>query len=147
MVGYVRRRICGQIMLSQRRLTTPETVPDLQNRLLEQTSSRTKNASWEATMEPVHVSTDGSTCVHDDDVVVMSTGQRLTKVSALLGYVLAEYVDGDEAKPTRTDCVDKYAMDAMHKHLAYTSKVPRSQRPPDRTSLSPPRSSRQNRSL
>ncbi len=105
-------------------------------------STRTRNASWEAiTMEPVHVANDGDCFVHDDDVVNMASGQRLTKTSSLLGYVLAEYVDGDETEPTRTDCVDKYVMDAMHKHLAYTSKANRSQRPPDRTSLSPLRPS------
>jgi hypothetical protein len=79
-------------------------------------------------MEPVHVSTDGTPFVHDDDVVVMSSGKRLTKASALLGYVLAEYVDGDDAEPTRSDCVDKYVMDAMHKHIAYTSKNTHRQR-------------------
>ena len=109
-------------------------------------STRTRHASWEATMEPVHVAADGTPFVHDDDVVVMSTGQRLTKASALLGYVLAEYVDGDDAEPTRSDCVDKYVMDAMQKHVAYTSKDTPRQRPPARTSLSPPRPSRQNRS-
>ena len=76
-------------------------------------------------MEPVHVSTNGSAFVHDGDVVVMSTGPRLAKASALLGYILAEYVDGDEAEPNRTDCVEKYVINAMHKHLAYTSKAPR----------------------
>jgi len=109
-------------------------------------STRTRHASWEATMEPVHVASDGTPFVHDDDVVVMSTGQRLTKASALLGYVVAEYVDGDDAEPTRSDCVDKYVMDAMQKHVAYTSKDTPRQRPPARTSLSPPRPSRQNRS-
>ncbi len=93
-------------------------------------------------MEPVHVCTDGMPFVHDDDVVVMSSGKRLTKANALLGYVLAEYVDGDAAELTRSDCVDKYVMDAMQKHVAYTSKNTHSQRPPARTSLSPPRSSR-----
>ena len=49
----------------------------------------------------------------------------------LLGYVLAEYVDGDDEEPTRTDCVDKYVMDAMLKQLAYSSKEPRSLRAPE----------------
>jgi hypothetical protein len=71
------------------------------------------NSSWEATMEPVHVLPDGSTYVHAYDVIVMSTGQRLTKISALLGYVLAEYVDRDDAEATRSDCVDKFVIDAM----------------------------------
>jgi hypothetical protein len=97
-------------------------------------------------MEPVHVSQDGSVFIHDDDAVVMTCGKRITKARCLLGYVLAEYVDGDAEEPTRIDCVDKYIMDAMHKHLAYSSKAPRSQRDPDRSSLSPPQPSRQNRS-
>jgi hypothetical protein len=86
-------------------------------------STRKRYASWEATMEPVHVCPEGSVFIHDDDAVVMSAGRRVTKASALLGYVLAEYVDGDEADPTRTDCVDKYVMDALEKHHAYTSKI------------------------
>jgi hypothetical protein len=101
-------------------------------------------------MEPVHVSSEGSVFIHDDDAVVMSAGRRVTKASALLGYVLAEYVDGDEADPTRTDFVDKYVMNALEKHVAHTSKAPRSQAPrnqqaPFRTSLSPSRPSRTNR--
>ncbi len=63
-------------------------------------STRKRNASWEATMEPVHVSPEGSVFIHDDDAVVMSAGIRVTKASALLGYVLAEYVDDDEAELT-----------------------------------------------
>jgi hypothetical protein len=85
------------------------------------------------------VAPDGTVFVHDDDTVVMSGAKRLTKASTLLGYVLAEYVDGDDADPTRTDCVDKYVMGAMDKHIAFTSKVPRSQQPHLRTILSPPR--------
>ena len=104
-------------------------------------STRTRNACWEATMEPVQLSPDGKPFVHDDDVVIMSSGQRLTKANALLGYVLAEYVDGDDAEPTRSDCVDKYVTDAMQKHVAYTSKRTHSQGTPARTSLSPPRPS------
>jgi hypothetical protein len=73
-------------------------------------------------MEPVHVSEDGSVFIHDDDAVVMTCGKRIAKARSLLGYVVAEYVDGDDQEPTRTDCVDKYVMDAMHKHLAYSSK-------------------------
>jgi hypothetical protein len=90
-------------------------------------------------MKPVHVAPDGTVFVHDDDTVVMSGVKRLTKASALLGYVLAEYVDGDDADPTRTDCVGKYVMGAMDKYIAFTSKAPRSQQPPPRTILSSPR--------
>jgi hypothetical protein len=90
-------------------------------------SSRTRNASWEATMEPVHVSQYDDFYVHDDDTVIMTCGKRLVKARSLLGYVLAEYVDGDDADPTRTDCVDKYIMDALAKHHAYTAKSNRVQ--------------------
>ena len=110
-------------------------------------STRKRNASWEATMEPVHVCPEGGNFIHNDDAVVMSAGHRVTKASALLGYVLAEYVDGDNADPTRTDCVDIYVMDALQKHDAYTSKALRSQQAPNRTSLSPPRPSRTKRRI
>jgi hypothetical protein len=45
-------------------------------------------------MEPVHVSKDDTFFVHDDDAVVMTCGKRLVKAKSLIGYVLAEYVDG-----------------------------------------------------
>ncbi len=90
-------------------------------------STRTSNASWEATMEPVHVSTDGFLFLHDDDAVVLTCGKRLAKAKALLGFVLAEYIDGDDEEPTRTDCVEKYMMDALAKHHAYTEKSSRNQ--------------------
>jgi hypothetical protein len=44
---------------------------------------------------------------------------RLTKSSKLLGYILAQYVDGDEEDPTRTECVDLYIEDAVPKHRAF----------------------------
>ena len=78
-------------------------------------------------MEPIHVSTDGSLFLHDDDAVVLTCGKRLAKAKALLGYVLAEYIDGDDEEPTRTDCVQKYMMDALAKHHAYTEKSSRNQ--------------------
>ena len=92
-------------------------------------------------MEPVHVSKDDSFFVHDDDAIIMTCGKRLVKARSLLGYILAEYVDGDDADPTRTDCVDKYLMDALAKHHAYTakSKATRSQRVAEHSCLSPPR--------
>ncbi len=81
-------------------------------------------------MEPVHVSPEGSVFIHDDDAVVMSAGRRVTKASALLGYVLVEYVDGDEADPTRTDCVDKYVMDALENTSRTRQKPPAANRLP-----------------
>ena len=44
---------------------------------------------------------------------------RLTKSSKLLGYILAQYVDGDEEDPTRTECVDVYIENAVPKHRAF----------------------------
>ena len=44
---------------------------------------------------------------------------RLTKSVKLLGYILAQYIDGDEEDPTRTECVDLYIEDAVSKHRAY----------------------------
>ncbi len=111
-------------------------------------STRKRNASREATMEPVHVSPECSVFIHDDDTIVMSAGRRLTKASALICYVLAEYVDGDEAEPIRTNCVDKYVMDSLEKKTSRTRQKPpatANRLPTVRTSLSPPRPSRPNR--
>jgi hypothetical protein len=89
-------------------------------------------------MEPVHVSKDDTFIIHDDDAVVMTCGKRLVKARSLIGYVLAEYVDGDGADSTRTDCVDKYIIDALAKHHAYTAKSNRVQsRAPSASSLPP----------
>jgi hypothetical protein len=46
-------------------------------------------------------------------------GQRLTKSASLLGYIVAQYIDGDDEDPTRTECVDLYVEDALPKHRAY----------------------------
>ncbi len=47
----------------------------------------------------------------------------MTKAKAYLGYILAEYIDGDEAEPTRSDCVDRYIMNSLQKHEAFVSKT------------------------
>ncbi len=77
--------------------------------------------------------------IHDDDAVVMTCGKRLVKAKSLIGYVLAEYVDGDGADPTRTDCVDKYIMDALAKHHAYTAKSHRAHSRAQSASSLPPK--------
>jgi hypothetical protein len=41
----------------------------------------------------------------------------------LIGYILAEYIDGDDAEPTRSDCVDRYIFNALEKHAAYMLKI------------------------
>ncbi len=90
------------------------------------TSTKTRYANWEATLEPIHVSTSGEFYVVDEDVVVGPKGICVTKSKALLGYILAQYVDGDEEEPTRTDCVDLYVESAMEKLKAYVFKLQQS---------------------
>jgi hypothetical protein len=89
-------------------------------------STKKRYASWEGTMEPVHVHVDGGLYQLDDDVLLMSNGTTVTKADKLIGYILAEYIDGDDAEPTCSDCVDRYAFNAKEKHHAYLLK----KRPP-----------------
>jgi hypothetical protein len=86
-------------------------------------SSATRYSSWEATMEPIHVHDDGSVYMIDADVVRCSNGKKLTKAKSLLGYILAEYIEGDDAEPTRSDCVERYIMNALQKHHAFNLKI------------------------
>ncbi len=44
---------------------------------------------------------------------------RLTKSGKLVGYIVAQYIDGDAKDPIRTDCVDLYIEDGLPKHRAY----------------------------
>ena len=76
-------------------------------------SSRLRHSCWEATMEPVHEDDFGEIFVAEVDTVVGPHGIRLTKASALLGYVLAQYVDGDDEEPTRSTHVDVMCVDAL----------------------------------
>jgi hypothetical protein len=86
-------------------------------------SSTTKRyASWEGTMEPVHLHPDGTVYRLDDDVIHLSNGKTMTKADKLIGYTLAEYIDGDDSEPTRSDCVDRYAFHALEKHEAFTAR-------------------------
>ncbi len=74
-------------------------------------------------MEPVHVDQDdGSLYQLDEDVVQVSEAKRITKANKLVGYILAEYIDGDDAEPTRSDYVDRYAFQALEKHKTFTLK-------------------------
>ncbi len=61
--------------------------------------------------------------MHEEDVVRCSNGQLMTKAKAYLGYILVEYIDGDEAEPTRSDCVDRYIMNSLQKHEAFVAKT------------------------
>jgi hypothetical protein len=90
------------------------------------TSTKTRYANWEATLEPIHVSTSGEFYVADENVVIGPKGIRVTKSKALLGYIVAQYIDGDEEEPTRTDCVDLYVENAMEKLKAYVFKLQQS---------------------
>ena len=71
----------------------------------------------------IHVHHDDSLFCLDDDVVQLSNGKTMTKANKLIGYILAEYIDGDDAEPTRSDCVDRYAFHALEKHHAYMLKT------------------------
>ena len=90
-------------------------------------STKLHYANWEATLEPVHLDTLGEAFIADEDVVLGPRGMRLTKSGSLLGYIVAQYIDGDDEDPVRTQCVDLYIEDALPKHRAYLhrqKKVP-----------------------
>jgi hypothetical protein len=90
-------------------------------------STKQHYANWEATLEPVHLNTLGEAFVADEDVVLGPRGMRLTKSGSLLGYIVAQYIDGDDEDPIRTQCVDLYIEDALPKYRAYLhrqNKVP-----------------------
>ncbi len=61
----------------------------------------------------------GKPFVADDDVVPGPREMQLTKSGRLLGYILAQYIDGDDEDPIRTECVNLYIEDALPKHRAY----------------------------
>jgi hypothetical protein len=86
-------------------------------------STSTRYASWEGTMEPVHLHTDGTVFMREEDVVRCSNGRVMTKAKAYLGYILMEYIDGDEAEPTRSDFVNRCIMNSMQKHEAFVHKT------------------------
>jgi hypothetical protein len=73
-------------------------------------------------MEPIHLASDSTIYMREEDVVRCSNGKLMTRAKAFLGYILAEYVDGDDAEPTRSDCVDRYIMNALQKHAAFVQK-------------------------
>ncbi len=74
-------------------------------------------------MEPVHVHEDGSLYQLDDDIVQLTGGKVVTKANKLIGNILAEYIDGDVADPTRSDCVVRYAFHAVEKHQNFMLKT------------------------
>jgi hypothetical protein len=86
------------------------------------TSNKKRYANWEATLEPVHLMSTGLFEVADEDTILGPSGVRLTKSKVLLGYILAQYIDGDDEEPTRSDCVDIYIENAIEKLKAYLFK-------------------------
>ena len=92
------------------------------------TSTKNRYANWEATLEPVNLLPSGDFAVPDEATVLGPKGVRLTKSKALLGYILAQYIDGDDEDPTRSDCVDLYIENAIEKLKAYLFKLLQSQR-------------------
>ena len=92
------------------------------------TSTKTRFSNWEATLEPVHLLSSGLFEVADEDTIQGPSGMRLTKSKVLLGYILAQYIDGDEEEPTRSDCVDQYIENAIDKLKAYLFKLQQNQR-------------------
>ena len=85
-------------------------------------STKYEFANWEATLEPIHLGSDGSCYVHDDDSVIGPNGNKITKAKSLRGYIIAQYIDGDEEEPERTHCVDEYMTNALDKHSRYEGK-------------------------
>jgi hypothetical protein len=74
---------------------------------------------WEATLEPIHLSADGSCFVHDNDSVVGPNGTRVTMAKCFRGYILAQYINGDDEDPQRTVCVDEYMTNALERNALY----------------------------
>jgi hypothetical protein len=72
------------------------------------------------------MATSGEFYVADDDVVVGPKWIRITKSKVLLGYIVAQYIDGDDEEPTRTECVDLYVENALEKLKAYVFELQRS---------------------
>ena len=79
-------------------------------------------ANWEATLEPIHLAPDGSCFVHDDDSVIGPNGNKITKAKSYLGFIVAQYIDGDDKDPERTQCVDEYMSDALEKFSRLETK-------------------------
>ena len=61
---------------------------------------------WEATTEPVYKDQDGEWVVHNRHLVVMEDGSRKLLKSAMEGFALAEYSNGDDVDPVRLPFAD-----------------------------------------
>jgi hypothetical protein len=71
----------------------------------------------------VNLLPSGDFQVPDENTVLGPNSVRLTKSKALLGYILAQYIDGDDEESTRSDCVDLYIENAIDKLKAYLFKL------------------------
>jgi hypothetical protein len=85
-------------------------------------STKYDYANWEATLEPIHLRADGSCFVHEDDCAIGPNGMNITKAKSLIGYIVAQYIDGDDKEPERTVCVDEYMSHALDKFARYEAK-------------------------
>jgi hypothetical protein len=85
-------------------------------------STKYEYANWEATLEPIHLAPDGSCFVHADDSVIGPNGNKITKAKSYLGFIVAQYIDGDDKDPERTQCVDEYMSDALEKFSRLEAK-------------------------
>ncbi len=75
-----------------------------------------------ATLEPIHLAQDGSCFVHDDDSVIGPNGNKITKANCFRGYIVAQYIDGNDKDPERTQCFDEYMSDTLDKYSRYEAK-------------------------
>ena len=82
-------------------------------------STKYEYGNWEATLEPIHLSSDGSYFVHEKNSVVGPNGARVTMAKCYRGYILAQYIDGDDEEPQRTVCVDEYMTNALERNASY----------------------------
>ena len=62
---------------------------------------------WEATTEPVYKDEAGEWVVHNRHLVVMKDGSRKLLKSAMEGFALAEYSNGDDVDPVRLPFADE----------------------------------------
>ncbi len=115
--GFIRRKN----LFSPRYCREAQIISCLQHSLLDDQQEKIRN--WEATLEPVHSMSTGLFEVADEDTILGPSGVRLTKSKVLLGYILAQYIDGDDEEPTRSDCVDIYIENTIEKLKAYLFKL------------------------
>jgi hypothetical protein len=62
--------------------------------------------------------------VDDPWLLLLETAYKgqITKTKSYLGFVVAQYIDGDDKDPERTQCVDEYMTDALEKFSRLEAK-------------------------